>query len=345
MKHKLIIGVGAAFFLCYMLVSCSNEYSKTTMNDTSSSMLQTAVKQTVNATKTTIVSIDAKVPVDSQKIPVNTLSTAGNDAYSAWSDVKLALSNGEVDVRQEKKLIASLRESDDILVFEEIWQLLQVSDYDLISRNQEYLLSLLAVINTQASINLFLLALQHVDIRDSNAIYVAEKSLKNIAASAENLPLLEQSFSLMHSDNRFLLGLANGIARNAGKEQLAFLVTQIDARSKKSPLVIASMSKLTNEQLVPELENIINSRQPEDEVTISSVRALASMGQYEGTVALINWSTQQQYEQKDFVYELFQIAVQRSPSAYRAIEKQLNKQEFVSSEIKEIIEEVYSKNN
>ncbi|MCG3864422.1 MULTISPECIES: hypothetical protein [unclassified Photobacterium] len=349
MKHKLIIGIaiGATLSLCYMLMSCSNKYSKTRMDDTSSRPSQTVVKQTVNATETPIASIDAKVPTDadSQKIPIQTLSTVGNDAYRAWSDIKLALSNGGVDVTQEKKLITYLRESDDALIFEEIWQLLQVPDYDLISRNQEYLLSLLAVINTQTSINLFLLALQHVDIRDSNTIYVADKSLKKIAAYPENFPLLEQTFSLMHSDNRFLLGLVNGIARNAGTEQLAFLVTQIDAKSKKSPLVIASMSKLTDERLVPELENIINSRQPKDEVTISSVRALASMGQYEGTVALINWSTQQQEEQKDFVFELFQTAVQRSPSAYRAIEKQLNKQEFVSREIKEIIEEVYSKNN
>ncbi|OZS45956.1 hypothetical protein [Photobacterium sanguinicancri] len=266
-------------------------------------------------------------------------------SYVVWNEMKELLAKGEVNNELEKQLIESLRKKPNQQVYEEFKQLLQIADSNLNSRNQEYLLSLLAVINTEESAGLLLTTLENTKITDSNAIYVARKSLQKISQSAKHINQLEASFMTMSSDNLFLPNIANGIAKNAAEQNFDFLVAQVDAANEKSPIAIASMTNITNERLVPQLQQLINTRATESELSIASLNTLANMGQYEAAVALIQWSAQQPASSKAFVGELFSTARQRSPSAFRAIEKQLNRQQFTSSEIKSVIEEVYLQRN
>ncbi|MGS0673768.1 hypothetical protein [Shewanella sp. 125m-1] len=265
------------------------------------------------------------------------------ETYANWTEVKTLLTKGEINIELEKLLIDSLKKTANPQVYAELKLLLQVPDSNLDSRNQEYLLSLLAAINTKESVSLLLATLEEENVTDSNAIYVAKKSLKKIAQSAAHIDLLENSFNTMFSDNLFLADVANGIAGNATEQSFNFLVVQVDADNEKTPIVLASMSHINNERLVPQLQYLINTREAESELSITSLNTLANMGQYEAAVALIQWSAQQPASSKAFVEELFSTASQRSPSTYRAIEKQLNIQQFTSSEVKQKIEEVYSK--
>lgn len=263
--------------------------------------------------------------------------------YANWTNMKELLAKGEVNIEFEKQLIDSLRKTPNLQVYEEFKQLLEVVDSNLNTRNQEYLLSLLAVINTEESVSLLLKTLENETITDSNAIYVAKKSLQQIAQSVAHIDQLEASFKTMSSDNQFLADVANGIAKNAAEQNLDFLVAQVDAANDKSPIAMASMSNITNERLVPQLQRLINTRDAQSDLSIASLNTLATMGQYEAAIALIQWSAQQSVGSKAFVGELFSTAAQRSPSTYRAIEKQLNRQQFTSTEIKLVIEDIYSK--
>lgn len=267
------------------------------------------------------------------------------DSYASWIEMKELLAKGEVNIKLEKQLIESLRNNPNPLVYEEFNQLLQIADSNLNSRNQEYLLSLLAVINTGESVSLLLTTLENTKISDSNAIYVAKKSLQKISESAEHINQLEASFEAMSSDNLFLPDIANGIAKNAAEPNFDFLVAQVDAANEKSPIAIASMTNITNERLVPQLQQLLNTRAVESELSVASLKTLAGMGQYEAAVALIQWSAQQPASSKAFVGELFSAAGQRSPSTYRAIDKQLHRHQFTSTEIKSVIEEIYLQRN
>ena len=136
--------------------------------------------------------------------------------------------------------------------------------------------------------------------------------------------------------------IANAIAKNASESSFDFIINQIDSLGDKSSIAMNSMENITQEKLVPKLQQIINSRDPNSELSQVSLTTLANMGQYEAAVALIQWSAYQPPSADKLVTELFNSAVNSSPSAYRAIEKELNSYDFLSSEIKKTIQTIYS---
>jgi hypothetical protein len=271
-----------------------------------------------------------------------TKSISPDEVFDVWGEIKTLLTAGKIDIGLEKQLINSLKQTSNPQILAEISQLLQQPDANLTSRNQEYLLSLLAVVNTHESVSLLLDTLENTPITDSNAIYSAKKSLQKIARSDTYLSLFESTFSNMDSDNLFLPDIANAIAKNASESSFDFIINQIDSLGDKSSIAMNSMENITQEKLVPKLQQIINSRDPNSELSQVSLTTLANMGQYEAAAALIQWSASQPPSADKLVTELFNSAVNKSPSAYRAIEKELNSYDFSSSEIKKTIKAIYS---
>ncbi|MGI2173770.1 hypothetical protein [Shewanella ulleungensis] len=279
---------------------------------------------------------------------VKSTSSRANNSVSSeqtlviWSEIKTLLSDGKVDVSLEKQLINSLKQRPNSEVYLEVSQLLQQPDDNLTSRNQEYLLSLLAAVNSPESVSLLLSTLESEQVLDSNAIYSAKKSIQKIARTDTHMNLFQSTFSNMNSDNIFLPDIANAIATNVSESSFDFIINQIDTASNKSVIAMNSMELITQEKLVPKLQNIINTREPNSEISQVSLTTLANMGQYEATAALIQWSAAQPSSADSLVGELFYSAASRSPSAYRAIEKELNSYDFSSDKIKETIQNVYS---
>jgi hypothetical protein len=282
----------------------------------------------------------AKVDTVVQKL--SKISMSPEKTFDVWIGIKTRLSAGEIDIGLEKQLINSLKQTPNPQVLAEMHQLLQQPDANLTSRNQEYLLSLLAVVNTHESVSLLLNTLVNTPITDSNAIYSAKKSLQKIARSDIHLSLFESTFSNMDSNNLFLPDIANAIAKNASESSFDFIINQIHNSGDKSIIAMNSMESITKEKLVPKLQQLINSTEPGSELSLVSLKTLASMGQYEAAAALIQWSASQPSNADKLVTELFTSAVNRSPSTYKAIEKELNRYDFSSPKIKKTIQTIYS---
>jgi hypothetical protein len=338
MKNKLIIVLTLPTILVaiYFVVGIGSESEHHAAIDKSQKMKTVTINQKIK-TLTESKQEMASVPAVPQS-----LSTT-EQTYAVWGELKQLLIQGEVNISLEKRLINSLRSAPDQQVYTEIRQLLQQPDDNFQTRNQEYLLSLLAEINSNESVQLFLTTLENTPITDSNAIYATKVAIQRLTNTDKHLSAFELSFTTMASDNNFLTDIANGIARNAHESDFDFIVAHIDSAGDKSTIAMNSMTNMTSERLVPKIQKLIATREPNTKLSHISLKTLANMGQYEAVAALIQWSATQPTSANTLVTELFTIAGNRSPSTYRAIEKELNDYQFASAEIKQIIENIYSK--
>ncbi|MCL1137693.1 hypothetical protein [Shewanella pneumatophori] len=344
-KQLIIVLVGTtALVAIYFATSAGDQLQSTSQSNVNNPQTAKEINDTsAKSIKVSSVKNESKRIKNSNDKDIKTESLSHEEVYEHWTKMKELLENGEINVALEKQLIDFLKQNNDLQIYTELMQLLQIPDSNLESRNQEYLLSLLASINTKESVSLLLGVLEEGLVTDSNAIYVAKKSLKKITQSATHINLLENSFSNMTSDNIFLTDVTRGIARNASEQNFDFLVTQVNAANEKSPVALTSIGLINSEKLVPKLQQTISSNSPEAKLSIASLNALANMGKYEASVALIQWSSKQPSSNKVLVKHLFTKATQKSPSTYRAIEKQLNKHNFASTDIKTVIENAYAK--
>ncbi len=310
--------------------------------------------QSINITPKT--GSDTKI-IDAQQVkPMKTILADGQtlskldekslltekEVFDLWLVVQNQLKVGAIELSLEKKLIKLLRQQPNKQIYQDIVKLLRSQDADLNSRRQEYLLSLLAAINTSESVEVFLSELENISVSESNAIYTVKKSMQRLSRTSQYSKLFEESFINMSSDNLFISDVAQSIAKNAQAENLDFIISQIDANDKKSEVALQSLEYLKNEKLVPQLQTLIQTRTPDSSVTQASLQSLAGMGQYESAVALIQWSATIPSSSQMVVETLFTTAGNRSPSTYRAIEKELNRTQFVSSEVKQAIQSVYA---
>jgi len=285
---------------------------------------------------------DAPIAQNSAKIvPVKDIvvSIVAKDVSELWKKIMNSLSaNVDIDLEAEQQLIEYLKHNDDDAIYADIIAKLTAagSNSEETSRSQQYLLSLLTMVNSERSVGILLDTIATVEIVDSNAIYATKKSIERLARSPQHVDVIQNTFLNINDDNLFVDDLSNAIARNAQPENLDFLIGYIDVPdSYKKQAVVQSMIMIRQEKLVPHLQTYLESQNSSANVKQVALESLAYMGQYEAASALIKWSATQSMASLDQVTKLFNIALDRSPSAKRSITKELDDYDFNESAIKQ----------
>ncbi|WP_112479711.1 hypothetical protein [Vibrio variabilis] len=263
---------------------------------------------------------------------------------SLWQTLLDTRAEGNQSFDIEKRLIEALKRQPNTAVYNEIRAKLLLPDDG--QRTHEYLLSLLASINTPESVAVLLEALGALVEPSSDTIYAAKQSLRYITRSDRHMEQLKASFAKLPNDSLYLGDLARGIAQNAAESDLEFLIavaggSNSEQQDSKVGWALSSMSYLSNERLVPQLKDVIASKESTPALVDASLESLAMMGQYEAGVALIEWSTIQSASALPRVERLIVKAQSRSPSMTRAIDKTLHRQDFNSEEVRTMIERLH----
>jgi hypothetical protein len=245
----------------------------------------------------------------------------------------------KVDFLAEKELLKYLKETNDEQVYQFIIETLESADIGNESADRliEYSLSLLAAVDSRRASELFFTFVGNEELQGSNAVYLVSKSISKLARNANYTDLVQQAFSQVPDTSPFLRELAIGIAYNAKPEQVVYLISHIDGECKiKSTVASQAMNKIQTESLVPHIASYISDSSTK-KVHDTALNSLANMGQYEAASALISWSSKQPKGSVNQVEKLFNIALRRSPSAKRAIDKEIHSQVFVSEGVRKLI--------
>ncbi|MBU2919352.1 hypothetical protein KO505_15490 [Psychrosphaera sp. F3M07] len=255
--------------------------------------------------------------------------------------------NKTVDLKVEKSLLKYLKDTDNAEIYQVIIDNIHNANLGNESDDRlvEYSLSLLAAIDSTRSAQIFYDSISTGKWQGSNAIYTVRKSIEKLARTPNHIELVQTTFSKVSEDNPFINELAIAIAKNAKKEQIDYLIGYIDNKSvTKSNAATRAMNKIKAEPLVPHIIKYI-SENSSIAVQNTALSSLANMGQYEATSALITWSSKQDITSSNQVKELFTIALRRSSSTTRAIEKELSSKVFVSNDIKNVIIQLTKNDN
>lgn len=303
------------------------ERTEPTKATASNDMAKTVVSQHVN-----------KEEDDNNNITQTTLDTpeALQIANTLLSNIN---NNEEINFSDEKALLNYLKVTNDeevyLLIIEKLQTAVVGNESD--DRLVEYSLSLLAAVDSLRASEIFFTFIGRAEWKDSSAIYIAKKSISKLTRNGDYTALVQQTFTQTNDDNPFVRELSLAIARHATTEQVDYLISFVDSPSKnKSMGASQAMSSIHKESLVPHITSYITESSTKA-VHSTALNSLANMGQYEAASALITWSSQQPQASIDQVEKLFTIALSRSPSAKRAIEKEINAKEFANENVKELI--------
>lgn len=247
--------------------------------------------------------------------------------------------NKTIDFSAEKALLSYLKSTNNEQVYQFIVEILQSANTgnDNDDRLLEYGLSLLAAIDSSRASELFYSFIVKDSWQGSNAIYTLRKSVSKLSRNPAYTGLVQQTFTNTDDENPFIDELASAIAYHAKAEQIDYLISYVDGDlQNKSSVVTSAMKKIQTESLVPHITGYISDDSTKNVQNIA-LNTLAYMGQYEAASALITWSSNQKKDSAKQVEELFSIALSRSPSTQKAIEKELHSKYFASEELKQLI--------
>jgi HEAT repeat protein len=247
--------------------------------------------------------------------------------------------NKTINFAAERKLLSYLKATNNEQIYQIIIEKLQNANpgNDNDDRLLEYGLSLLAAIDSSRSSELFYTFIAKDNWQGSSAIYTVRKSISRLSRNPAYTELVQQKFTQTTDKNPFIGELASAIAYHAKAEQIDYLISYVDGKlQNKSSAASRAMKKIQSEALVPHITSYISNDFTKN-VQNTALDTLAHMGQYEAVSALITWSSSQHKDSAEQVKELFSIALSRSPSTYRAIEKELHYQSFASEELKQLI--------
>lgn len=247
--------------------------------------------------------------------------------------------NQTVDFSAEKSLLNYLKETNNEHVYQFIIEKLKAANTGNESDDRliEYSLSLLAAVDSSRASEIFFDFVAKDKWQGSNAIYTIRKSIEKLNRNGNYTDLAQQTFTQSKDDSPFISELAETIAHHANVEQIDYLISYIDSESKnKSTVASDAISKIQTESLVPHITRYLSNSSTIN-VQNTVLNTLANMGQYEAASALIVWSSKQSNASAEQIEQLFNIAVRRSPSTKRAIEKELVFLDFTSEELKELI--------
>ena len=289
-------------------------------------------------TDTTLATSKSSKNVKDNNVEMKELSD--EDALTVTKTLLNRVYNSEtIDFIAEKELLNYLINTKNEGVYQFIIEKLQsaIKGNKNDDRLIEYTLSLLAAIDTQRASEVFFDFVAKNDWQGSRAIYNVKKSIEKLNRSGEYTALAQQAFTIADEDSPFIGELATTIARHAQSEQIEYLFGFIDEKYESKRLFVKrAMNTIHDESLVPHITGYLKDSSTAI-IKNTALNTLANMGQYEATAALIKWSSTQSKNSAEQVKKLFDIAIQRSPSTKRAIEKELHIQNFVSADIKVVI--------
>ena len=307
-----------------------NAVSSFELENKNTQQITTAESKLASENKTVI----TKKQANNQKILAD--DKAIETADNILNNIK---NNQSIDLSAEKELIKYLKETNNEAVFQLIIEHIKNTNSGNKDDDRliEYSLSLLAAIDSPRASEIFFGFVKEDNWENSTAIYTVNKSISRLARNENYTGLIEQTFAQTNDESPFLNELASGIAHNAKAEQVDYLINYIDSDSKNKSLASSqAMIKISSEPLVPHILSYTSDNSSKN-VQTAALNSLANMGQYEAASALIKWSSEQSSTAVDEVATLFEIALRRSPSTKRAIEKEINDLYFNSNQIKEKI--------
>ena len=276
----------------------------------------------------------------SAKVKVNPKASQQAEALTITAALFVNIYNNEsIDFSSEKALLNYLKETNDEQIYQFIIEKLQAATIGNKSDDRviEYSLGLLAAIDSSRASEIFYNFVANDNWQGSSAIYAVRKSIEKLNRNGHYTDVVQQTFTQASDNSPFIGELAESIALHAQTEQLDYLIGYVDGNSKnKSTVASKAMKKIYTESLVPHIVSYLSDNSTK-KVQDSALNTLANMGQYEAASALITWSAIQPKESAAKVEELFNLALRRSPSTKRAIEKEIQFQTFVSEELKNII--------
>ncbi len=244
-----------------------------------------------------------------------------------------------VNFSAEKRLINYLKENNDEQVYHFIIEVLNSAEIGTESGDRliEYGLNLLAAVDSISTAEVFFDFVGKEEWQQSSAIYVVRKTLEKLASSDAYHNLAQQAFTHAKDGNPFVGELPTAIAYNPKEAQVVYLISYVDSLSKsKSAGAVQAMRTIHKESLVPHIVSYTTDNSS-SEVQRAALDSVANMGQYEAASALITWSSTQPKDSVQEVEKLFVTALGRSPSTKRAIDKEINLQEFDSDNLKKLI--------
>ncbi|WP_147301915.1 hypothetical protein [Thalassotalea euphylliae] len=266
-------------------------------------------------------------------------SLTSDDALGILTELLDNIASGTaVDIASETSLIAYLKETSGKRALTYLVERLKALDLGAAYGNRviEYGLSLLAAVKSTGSTELMLEIIREQNWQGSDAIYLAKKSITKVNRQGNYTALMQQTFEEIDGKSPFLDELASSIAKNAQQEQVKFLFNYVDEQaSAKGNSATNALKAIQTESLVPVISQyLVGNSKPK---TNAALNTLANMGQYEAVSILISWSAGQPKANTAQIAGLFDIATRRSPSAVRAIEKEVNYHSFVSADIKNLL--------
>lgn len=247
--------------------------------------------------------------------------------------------NQKVNFSDEKALIQYLKETNNEDVYQSIIAKLKAANMgnENDDRLIEYTISLLAAIDSKRASELLFAFVGKENWNGSSAIYIVNKSISKLTRNGDYTDLVQQTYTEMSDENPFLGELSSAIARHANIEQVDYLISYVDSPEKnKSINASKAMMSINDESLVPHISSFLSDNSTMS-IQSTALDSLANMGQYEAASALISWSANQPKTSMKQVEQLFTVALSRSPSTRRAIEKEANSQKFTSDDVRELI--------
>lgn len=304
---------------------------------------QEPVQQSIKANRPEPIEVKTKLVA---KEKVKKSSNRGGDILKESEALQIVdtllnnvFNNQTIDFVAEKALLSYLKATNNEPLYQLIVKKLQSANTgnDNDDRLVEYGLSLLATIDSPRASELFYTFIAKDNWQGSNAIYTVRKSVSRLSRNSAYIDLIQQTFTQTTDENPFLGELVVAIAYHAKVEQIDYLISYVDGGFKnKSTVVSHAMTEIRSEYLVPHITSYLSDNSTKNVQNIA-LNSLANMGQYEAASALIAWSSRQPKGSLKQVEELFSIALKRSPSTKRAVEKEINFQEFACEELKELI--------
>lgn len=342
-KILIIFSVGFSISVACWLKIPSTEVLGSNIESVSLDESQNVTLQNINAKSTSPLVV--KIPLAKEKesiVKKDTVQRILNSKQAMQITETILgniINNQAIDFHLEKLLLNYLKETSNEQVYQIIVEKLQAANAGTESDDRliEYSLSLLAAIDTPRASEIFFTTLAQKNLQGSSAIYTINKSISKLTKNTAYTNLVQQTFAQANDENPFIRTLATAIAYNAKVEQIDYLFTYIDRGSKnKSTVASYAMNEIQSEYLVPHISSYISDGSTK-KVQNTALNALANMGQYEAASALITWSSTQPRSSAKQIAALFRVALRRSPSTKRAVEKEIYLKEFVSEELKELI--------
>jgi hypothetical protein len=261
---------------------------------------------------------------------------------AVWGDLLASFQAGETaQIGLENALIEHLRNNPNSPLYNEIVSVFRQGS--LSSYAQQVLVSILGEVNNyQAAetlitlVNQFLVNTPDVETATFLAIQKFSPESWREHSNAEMAPVFEAAWQTDNAD--FLPAIANVMATIGTPATLDIFIETLTSNTdpKRVSIVQQAMTNLANPALIPELSNLLETSELKG-VKQASGNALAHMGELGAATDLFKWSSHAGADEIGVVNNWMETAMNTTPEFIDYLDKNLDRQSFKSTEIKQKI--------